>query len=99
MQMIYGYYPVSCHVESQIGLAMSGEAATLRKIQDVSEGSGTDTAPTIDQRRVIPIDTGCEQGNKEVHIQEQNTFKEFSELVDQSEGQGYIPRCLHHGPT
>jgi hypothetical protein len=78
---------------------MSGETVTLRKIQDVSERSGTATAPTIDKRRVIPIDTGCEQGNKKVHIQEQNTFKEFPESVDQCEGQGDIPRCLHHGPT
>ena len=56
---------------------MSREAATLPKIQNASEGSGTATAPTIDKGRVIAIDAGCEQGNKKIHIQEQNTFKEL----------------------
>jgi len=77
IQTIYGYHLVFRHVESQIGPPMSGEAATLRKNQNASEGSGMVTAPTVDKRRVIPIDTGCEQRNKKIHIQDQNTFQKF----------------------
>lgn len=99
IQTIYRYYLVSRHVESRIGFAMSGEAAILRKNQNASEGSGTVAVPTVDKRRVIPIDAGCKQRNKKIQIQEQNTFQKISEIVDQSEGQGDIPRCLHHGPT
>lgn len=80
MQTIYWYYPVWRHVENQIGLAMSQEAAILRKDQNGSEGPGTPIAPTIDKRRVIPIDARCEQGNKKIQIQEQNTFRRISRI-------------------
>ena len=77
MQTVYGLYPVLCHVESQIGFAISGQAVILWENQNVTEGSSKATVPTIDKRRVIPIDAGCEQGDKKIHVQAQNTFKYF----------------------